>query len=73
MIIEFLGARLSSCSDLMYLGGADSRVYYSSMAGDSYVLSIQSEESDNDEGINPAYNTELGLNDRPYVRILEEN
>ena len=40
MIIEFLGARLSSCSDLMYLGGSDSRLYYSSTAGDSYVLSI---------------------------------
>lgn len=52
MIIEFLGARLSGCSDLLYLGGANSRLYYSSMAGDSYVLSIQSDEGDQDEGIN---------------------
>ena len=40
MIVEFLGSRLSSCSDLLYLGGPDSRLYYSSTAGDSYVLSI---------------------------------
>ena len=72
MIVEFLGARLSACSDLLYLGGNDSRLFYSSTAGDSYVLSVKSEEGEKDEGINPSFNTELAMNDRPYVRIVEE-
>lgn len=46
MVIEFLGARLSICSSMVYLGGEDSLVYYASTSGDSYLLSIQSEMVD---------------------------
>lgn len=39
--VEFLGARLSSCSSLLYLN--DGLLYYSSNSGDSYLLKIKSE------------------------------
>lgn len=61
--IEFLGARLSSCSSLLYLSNAG-LIYYTSNSGDSYILRITSEpnqETQADEvGINPSYNEELG-------------
>ena len=41
MQIEFLGARLSSCSSIQYLGG-DGYVYYASNTGDSYILQVLS-------------------------------
>lgn len=40
--MEFLGARLSACSSLLYLG-APGCLYYASNSGDSYVLKIRSE------------------------------
>ena len=40
VIIEFLGARLSTCSSMVYLGGEECLVYYASVSGDSYLLSI---------------------------------
>lgn len=39
MCVEFLGARLSCCSSLQYLGDSG-LVYYASKAGDSYILQI---------------------------------
>lgn len=76
MVVEFLGARLSSCSSLLYLGGADNYLYYSSTGGDSYILSVLSESIEekaaNDE-LNPSFNLESGIVDRPYVKIIEEH
>ena len=79
MVVEFMGARLSSCSSLLYLGGVDNYLFYSSTAGDSYILSIQSESVDEKDMplgvdvLNPAFNQELGIVDRPYVKIEEEH
>ncbi len=42
MCVEFLGARLSCCSSLVYLGGSG-LVYFSSNTGDSYILQIESD------------------------------
>ena len=76
MCVEFLGARLSCCSSLQYLGDSG-LVYYASRAGDSYILQIQSgrQSSDNKEpldAVNPSYNPDLEMNDRPYLKIIEE-
>ena len=79
--MEFLGARLSSCSSLLYLG-SPGYLYYASNSGDSYVLRIRSEpvrpgrkEASQAEevGINPPFNEELGAVDRPYITIIEEH
>ena len=52
LCIEFLGARLSCCSSLVYLGGGGTAelsavqpglIYYSSNTGDSYILQIESD------------------------------
>jgi hypothetical protein len=74
--MEFLGARLSSCSSLLFLSQVG-LIYYTSNTGDSYVLKINAEpnqESKVDEvGINPSFNEELGFVDRPYITIIEEH
>lgn len=68
MIIEFLGGKLSSCSDLIHLHG--NSIFYGSASGDSYQLQLESEEGCVDVGINPPLDG--ALNHRPYVRIVEE-
>ena len=56
MVVEFLGARLSTCSSLLYLGGTDNYLYYSSTGGDSYILSVQSESIDEKDAVNVELN-----------------
>ena len=46
--MEFLGARLSSCSSLLYLS-SEGLVYYTSTSGDSYIIKINAELSQESE------------------------
>lgn len=75
LCIEFLGARLSPCSGLLRLG-ENGLIYYASRTGDSYVLQILAEkqpDSFDPKEVNPNFNQEIGFNDRPYLKILEEH
>lgn len=53
-------------------------VYYASKSGDSYILQIQSERQSSEEkepadAVNPSFNPDLEMNDRPYLKIIEEH
>ena len=71
--MEFLGARFSSCTSLVYMEWLG-LVYYTSSTGDAYMLKIcsenmtsknLSEEQDKQE--------DLQQSDRPYVQVIEEH
>ena len=52
--------------------------YYASKRGDSYILQIQSERQSSEEkepadAVNPSFNPDLEMNDRPYLKIIEEH
>ena len=74
MCVEFLGARLSCCSSIQYLGG-NGLVYYASNTGDSYILQIENEKqpADSSDAINPNFNPDTNQLDRPYLRVIEEH
>ena len=74
MCVEFLGARLSCCSSIQYLGG-NGLVYYASNTGDSYILQIDSEKQpfDTSDTINPNFNPDSNQLDRPYIKVIEEH
>lgn len=55
MVIEYLGSHLTNCSTINYLDNG--YVYYGSRLGDSYLLMLLSENSDD--------------KNRPYYQIVQ--